>query len=451
MRLLSSKSVVFFVLASMCISGNSIARVQHSVVEESKSNQTFLNNIEKSNQLNTSENSFKMPFVHRLYFDGSLIDAENKKKNVYLGALVPFYDQNINSQRNIMFLNPSVSLVDGRTIYNGGFGFRQLNAKHSFFWGVNLFYDFDSRGRNSRLSKGLEFGIPYVTLIGNIYEGYGDWNCVSESKWHEKVAGGHDAKIDLQLPFYPQVSFSTRYFSWSGKNIDFYGENKYADNPRGFKHSIEYKPIPLLGITLQQTIHQNQYPQHLKNNTALLVNIVYDPDRSFKEQTTFNWKKTTYSLSDKLSARIDRDNSFLFKKRYKHKESNSSLKEVLYIPPELKKQVNDDTGVSRGVVEGVTYDKYRPELISITDLGVTSARQNSQDSYYTAQSDSSTSNSPSISLNEDLLKRQGDNNNFQSKGGKHLPEEWMSATGSTGKTHFFSYPSYDSSQDSMGF
>lgn len=103
-----------------------------------------------------------------------------EESDVYVDALVPFWQAKTASSRTIAFLVPR--LTSGEEASNGslGIGFRHLNGQLDFLgrgfpWiiGTNIFYDFTNSPTHSfdyqQFGAGLEWMSPYIDLRINAY------------------------------------------------------------------------------------------------------------------------------------------------------------------------------------------------------------------------------------------------------------------------------------------
>ena len=224
------------------------------------------------------------------------------KGNASARTIIPLSSDPLAS--NVFFAAPGITYYQNRMTYNLGVGFRHFNDGQNLYWGLNSFFDYDSKGGNKRVSEGFEVGVPYVSVFGNFYQGLSGSHTSKVDKYrNEKTANGYDVKLHVTLPVYPQVAVSARYFSWQGKGVDLYGDKKYSDSPNGFVYGVEYKPIDLLGVSVQRTFARRQHSE----NTAVYLNLTYDFNRPISDQIAFNYHPEPYSLASKAFSQVDRE------------------------------------------------------------------------------------------------------------------------------------------------
>ncbi|MCY4177756.1 MAG: inverse autotransporter beta domain-containing protein [Endozoicomonadaceae bacterium] len=250
-------------------------------------------------------------FIQNLNFSNDLFNKYNKKNNGYLHAFINLWSDN--KRQSSFFLIPGITRYQRSIMYNAGLGFRQMNSKKSHLWGINMFYDYDKKGKHSRLSEGVEFSWSYLSLYGNLYHALNSWQIQSKNdNKQEKPASGYDVKLRILMPFYPQVACAMNYFSWKGKKVDLYHKDMYSKSPNGINYSIEYRPVPLLSFSLNHSVaRQKKY----KSNTAFSVNIMYDFNRSLAEQTAFSLTSVKTDFSQQLFNHVERQNNVVLSMR----------------------------------------------------------------------------------------------------------------------------------------
>ncbi|WP_305765112.1 inverse autotransporter beta domain-containing protein, partial [Bordetella pertussis] len=48
------------------------------------------------------------------------------------------------------------------------------------------------------------------------------------------------------------LALNAQYFRWRGAQVDYFDDGRYRRNPSGFKYGIEYRPVPLIGVGVEQ-------------------------------------------------------------------------------------------------------------------------------------------------------------------------------------------------------
>lgn len=262
--------------------------------------------------------------IENLDFSADFFHSHSKIKNGYLRAIVPLWVDK--KKCNTLFLAPGISYYQQRLTYNTGIGFRRLNDSKSFLWGFNTFYDYDSKGNNRQLSEGIELNWPYIGIYGNMYLGLNGWHTRNKShKRQEKPASGHDLKLRVTMPFYPQLSVSMHYFSWKGQKINLYKEGVYRNSPNGINYSVAYQPVPLLGFSVNHSVLRQK--SH-KTNTTFVINVTYNFSRSMAEQILFSLKPAKATLSQQLFRPVEREYGIVLNTREKKPE--------VFLPPLIR-------------------------------------------------------------------------------------------------------------------
>ena len=302
---------------------------------------------------------------------------KNQDQNSYLHATIPLYASDNMSQ--VLLLSPGFTFYNKRHIYNLGLGFRHLNENKTFFWGVNSFYDHDPKANAHRISEGFEIGVPYVYLSGNIYQAQGSWKQHKDHSYQEKASSGYDIALKTNLPVYSQVSFGVKYFSWKGKDINFHGKNSKINNPKGISYTLEYQPVSLIGLSLKKTYEQ----KNKLKNTSFSLDLHYDFNQSISKQLAFSSEPNAYDFSQKIFARVERENTIFLKNRTKQKIINRPYAQT--------------TGLN---------------FLNSTD---TSSNENESESEFSTTSDQSSQNSnDQISQNSDDQSTRNDNDVYSS-------------------------------------
>ena len=116
---------------------------------------------------------------------------------------------------------------DTRQSLNYGIGKRFLSDDKSHFWGINTFYDLDTK-RNHRLGFGSEFKASNFNVNGNYYlDVWGVEQNVDTTK--ERVLNGYDINISGQVPHVPWANVTYNNYTWLAQ--------KAAQNSEGEMYS----------------------------------------------------------------------------------------------------------------------------------------------------------------------------------------------------------------------
>ncbi|MEM0965191.1 MAG: inverse autotransporter beta domain-containing protein [Verrucomicrobiota bacterium] len=133
-------------------------------------------NMDRQNEVPASNPLLKHSSPAVVGVGATLADSNS---DIYIDALVPFYQIGNESYRTIFFVAPR--LADGEDINNGsvGLGVRSLHGQGTFLgdsfpWimGANVFYDFTRSSRDfdyNQFGAGLEWMSPFLDLRINAY------------------------------------------------------------------------------------------------------------------------------------------------------------------------------------------------------------------------------------------------------------------------------------------
>lgn len=99
-----------------------------------------------------------------------------------------------------------------RQALNFGVGYRKLSEDKSHFWGLNTFFDIDSKN-HQRVSFGGELVSGPFEIIGNYYSGLSGSKKVGD--FNERVLDGYDLIIGGQIPYLPWAKIYYENYSWN--------------------------------------------------------------------------------------------------------------------------------------------------------------------------------------------------------------------------------------------
>lgn len=172
-----------------------------------------------------------------------------------LDLLLPLYD----SKQNLFFTQLGGRRHDDRNTVNGGFGYRHFSER--WMWGTNVFYDRQISGnQHQRLGFGTELGWDYLKLSANGYLRLSDWMASSRYEdYDERVANGFDVRATGYLPAYPQLGANIIYEQYYGNSVGLFGddEDDRQKNPHAITVGLNYTPVPLVTVGLNQKMGKN--------------------------------------------------------------------------------------------------------------------------------------------------------------------------------------------------
>ncbi|MGQ4230974.1 Ig-like domain-containing protein, partial [Bordetella bronchiseptica] len=126
-------------------------------------------------------------------------------------------------------------------------------AGSSLILGGNAFLDYEVGKRHLRGSLGAEAVAPQFTLYGNVYAPLSGWKAAKRAeRREERPAAGWDVGLTARPEAVQGLALNAQYFRWRGAQVDYFDDGRYRRNPSGFKYGIEYRPVPLIGVGVEQ-------------------------------------------------------------------------------------------------------------------------------------------------------------------------------------------------------
>ncbi|VXC55500.1 conserved hypothetical protein [Enterobacterales bacterium 8AC] len=179
--------------------------------------------------------------------------------------LVPLYDD----QQSLLFSQSGLRNKDSRNTVNLGVGIRTL--QDNWMYGANAFFDRDMTGKNSRIGLGAEAWTDYLKLSANSYLRLTGWHQSRDfADYNERPANGYDLRVDAYLPAYPQFGGNLIYEQYWGNEVALFGKDDRQKNPYAFTMGINYTPIPLITLAVEQRAGKGG-----RNDTNLSVQLNY--------------------------------------------------------------------------------------------------------------------------------------------------------------------------------
>jgi len=173
--------------------------------------------------------------------------------------------------------------IDGsrRNSINYGLGKRFLSDDDSFYYGLNSFFDLDSK-YNKRVSVGGEFKASTFEVNGNYYFGFGGGNHVRQNT--ERVLDGHELSISGQVPYTPWANISLNNYKWIA--------NKNSDHSQGNKISGE------IYLTNDLTFEVGSDDNNINNDESYFAKIIYIPNGKERPVITDGHSSKAFLNSD---------------------------------------------------------------------------------------------------------------------------------------------------------
>lgn len=161
--------------------------------------------------------------------------------------LTPVYDD----EQLLLFSQFGLRNKNSRNTFNLGAGIRTFQDR--WMYGANFFFDRDMTGKNQRFSLGVEAWADHLKLSANRYFRLTDWHQSRDfSDYNERPADGYDLRLNAYLPAYPHLGGMLSYEQYWGNEVALFGKDDRQKNPYAVSYGINYTPIPLLTLSLDQ-------------------------------------------------------------------------------------------------------------------------------------------------------------------------------------------------------
>ncbi len=224
-----------------------------------------------SPQVPVMNNSNRPNGTARLQFN---TDDDVDLKNISIDVLSPLY----NRPNTMLFTQLSGRHRDSRDTLNIGAGVRMFTR--SWMYGINTFFDNDFTGTNRRMSLGAELWTNYIKLSSNLYYRIKNWSHSPDfDDIDERPAYGYDMRGDAYLPFYPQLGARMVFEKYYGYGVALFDKNKQLDSPRALIVGLNYTPIPLLTLAVEQRVGSGD-----QSEDRISLQINYRLGLSWREQ-----------------------------------------------------------------------------------------------------------------------------------------------------------------------
>lgn len=191
-----------------------------------------------------------------------------------LDWLLPWYD----SASYLFFSQLGMRNKDSRNTLNIGIGGRIFHQ--NWMYGFNSFYDNEMTGKNHRVGFGAEAWTDYLQLSANGYFRLSGWRPSRDfTDYNERPASGGDLRAKAYLPTLPQLGGTLIYEQYRGERVALFGKDNLQRNPYALTAGLNYTPIPLLTVGVEQRMGKSR--QH---ETQWNVQMDYRLGESFRAQ-----------------------------------------------------------------------------------------------------------------------------------------------------------------------
>ncbi|XBS70820.1 inverse autotransporter beta domain-containing protein [Acerihabitans sp. KWT182] len=207
----------------------------------------------------------------RVQFD---FDDDEDLHGTSIDLLAPLSDQS----NTLLFAQLGGRRRDSRNTANLGAGARLFT--HGWMLGVNSFIENDFTGTNRRISLGAELWTRYLKLSSNLYSRVNNWSSSPDfDDADDRPAFGYDMRGDAYLPFYPQLGARMVFEKYYGDGVALFDKNKQLESPRALIVGVNYTPIPLLTLALEQRVGSGD-----QSEDRITLQINYRLGLSWREQ-----------------------------------------------------------------------------------------------------------------------------------------------------------------------
>ncbi|WP_320407044.1 inverse autotransporter beta domain-containing protein [Yersinia artesiana] len=229
------------------------------------------------------------------------LDNRFSLKESSLDWLYPWYD----SSSLMYFSQFGLRNKDNRNTFNIGVGGRTFHD--NWMYGVNTFYDNEFTGHNYRIGFGIEAWTDYLQLSANAYRRLNSWHPSRDFEdYDERPATGEDIRAIAYLPTLPQLGGKLIYEQYYGDHVALFGKDNLQRNPYAFTAGIDYTPVPLLTVGVDQRMGKSS-----KHETQLNLQMTYHPGEDFMSQLDPSAVESRRLLSTNRYNLVERHNNIV--------------------------------------------------------------------------------------------------------------------------------------------
>lgn len=220
--------------------------------------------------------------------------------NPTIGILTvrPLYESK--DLQDTIFLQGSVFSSNGRHTMNIGSGYRYMDPKQNWLFGVNIFFDQEFPLNHQRSSIGLEAKSSILEFNYNRYFALTGWKS-TKNNIDERALGGSDFEFGFQLPYMPGSKIYHKTFKWDTVNG--------ARDLKGSTTSISMSGNILInGLNLE--VGKTHY-NTLDSKEFVQLTYKYPPEKH-KHSKFFSDEIYTFSsMKHKRLEKVRRENSLI--------------------------------------------------------------------------------------------------------------------------------------------
>ncbi|WP_158308691.1 Ig-like domain-containing protein [Bordetella avium] len=193
----------------------------------------------------------------------------------------------------------------------GGVYRRDINER--LMLGANAFLDYEFAKQHLRGSLGVEAIAPEFSFYGNVYAPMSGWTGAKrDNRREERPASGMDLGMKYSPGFAPGLSLKANYFRWNGAAVDYFDNGRTQDRATGFKYGVQYKPVPLLSLGVEQTRVIGGASQ-----TSVQLGVALNLSEPLSKQLRRGGETPVFNLDAHRNALVERENRIVLNTRQK--------------------------------------------------------------------------------------------------------------------------------------
>ncbi|AZY48419.1 hypothetical protein C0J09_04205 [Bordetella avium] len=193
----------------------------------------------------------------------------------------------------------------------GGVYRRDINER--LMLGANAFLDYEFAKQHLRGSLGVEAIAPEFSFYGNVYAPMSGWTGAKrDNRREERPASGMGLGMKYSPGFAPGLSLKANYFRWNGAAVDYFDNGRTQDRATGFKYGVQYKPVPLLSLGVEQTRVIGGASQ-----TSVQLGVALNLSEPLSKQLRRGGETPVFNLDAHRNALVERENRIVLNTRQK--------------------------------------------------------------------------------------------------------------------------------------
>jgi hypothetical protein len=241
---------------------------------------------------------------------GVTFDSAGDKLSVDLLTIGRFYG---NGEGHNLLGQFGVHNHDNRPTANLGLVYRWVDPANAWYFGGNVFFDYDFRTGARRLGLGVESANEHVRGFMNGYVPLSDWqDSPVDDKLEERPARGVDLGLAYSPVRIPGLDLTVKATKWQGQSVDVFGTGQGIEDPTVLSAKVAFNPVPLFGVSLE---HEKAVSG--PSDTRVMLNFNYQFGQSIEAQTTRGNLSARNDIATRALAPVERNNRIIMETREK--------------------------------------------------------------------------------------------------------------------------------------